>query len=65
MTEEVMTEAPPSNNSRDSKGNLSYASIRPLLILWVILSYLILYVRPRQNTFYTIHDFFVHHLTNF
>ena len=39
MTEILMTEAPPSNNSKDCEGNLPYTSIRVLLILYVILSY--------------------------
>ena len=34
-----MLEAPPYNNAKDCKGNLSYTSIRLLLILCVTLSY--------------------------
>ena len=34
-----MSEAPPSNNPKDCEENVSYTSIRPLLILWVIFLY--------------------------
>ena len=62
MTEDLMIEAPSSNNSKDRKGNLSYTFIRLLLILWVIFSYPYSWCTPVTKYFTW---FFVHHLTTF
>ena len=51
MTEDLMTEVPSSNNSKDCKGNLSYTSIRLLLIPWVIFSYPYSWCTPKAKDF--------------
>ena len=51
MTGDLMIEAPPSNNSKYCKGNLSYTFIRLHLILWVIFSYPYFWYTPQAKYF--------------